>query len=171
MALTLKSPVTEGLLTAFREAGVRFWREDGVPGSDDEAGAQAVIDAYGIDAYKAERRAEINALAAAKLDALTRGTAAAEMAVWAEKLAQARRIVVEPVDEAAAQAAGVRELWLEAQQREVQVTALAAKVRAKAAALLDAQAQCKGVAGKHKDAIDGQATIAAVLAYDITRGW
>lgn len=118
-----------------------------------------------LDQLIARRRADSDALAAAKRDSVVAGTSPAEMASWPIKLAEAMKFTASSVP------ADAPYLAAEAEARGVTLDVLVAKVQTNGAVLAGLEAQIAGVNGKHRDAIAAMTDSAAVLAYDITAGY
>lgn len=121
----------------------------------------------------ATKKAAVDALAAAKRNAVVAGISPAEMASWPIKRAEA---LAYQAAGAGATDAAAPNLAAEALARNVTTADLVAKVLNKATALAALEASIAGVAGKHCDALDTLAaapatTAAQVAAYDISVGW
>lgn len=123
-----------------------------------------------VAAALAGLKADCDALAAAKRDAVTRGISPAEMASWPIKRDEALAY------QASGNAADAPMLGIEAAARAVTLGDLAAKALSKAALLSQMEAQIAGVNGLHNDALDALAadaasTVDTLLSYDITMAW
>ena len=138
---------------------------DGVPYADDEAAAQALIDAYSIADAIAERQAECSAMAKAFRDKVVASVSPGEMAAWSIKRNE-MTAYVETGD-----AAQAPMLAAEAQARGISLDAMVAKVQASATAFATLEALIAGNDGKHRDALASLTTFDEVYAYDLTVGW
>lgn len=160
MAINLTSVPWSSALSARLDAlGIRVWFERGVCYAEDEAVAQAAIDAFTLDQAKDGVIAEIDAHAKALRDQVVAPYSAAEMASWPIKLQEARGAKSSEILAAEATARGITEVEL--------VT----KVEAKAAAFMAVEGAIAGTAGKHQDAVNALRSHAAVAAYNWREGW
>lgn len=158
--------ITELLLAQLEQYG--FCHVDGVPVSTNDAACQAIIDAYTLADYKAERKAESVAHAKALRDKAVSGYSAGEMASWPIKRAEAMSYVqgVSELDPAACPF-----LKAEAGFRGITLEAIVARVAANSAAMAGLEAAIGGIDGAHRDAIDALTTWQDVRDYDITSGY
>lgn len=154
-----------GLHEAVARAGHWLEQRDGVWVSSDDATVQVIIDGYSLDQAKAERCALVLAHAAALRNMVTDQVAPGEMAAWPIKRAEAEAF------DAVGESADCPALRAEAQERQITLAQLVAKVNAKAARFMVTEAMIGGTDGRHRDAIKALTTFAAVEAYDYTTGW
>lgn len=154
--------ITPTLLARLEPLG--WCHVDGIAQAADPVAAQAVIDAYTLDHYIADRKAEVTAHAYALRARATAGVNPAEMSAWSIKSAQAAAVLADPTASAPLLAA-------EAATRGVAVRDIAARVAANAGALGMLEASIAGRAGKHADALAALKTWASVRDYDVTVGW
>lgn len=142
-----------------------FCHVDGKPSSDDDAACQAIIDAFTLDQFKAERSAEVIAHAKAIRDRVTGTISAGEMASWSIKRAEAQ--------DYAAQGASAKTplLTAEAQARGMSLDVLVSRVAGNSAMFSALEAAIGGTDGKHRDAIASLTTFDEVAAYDYSGGW
>jgi len=118
-----------------------------------------------LDEVITQRRAESDALAAAKRNSVVGGTSPAEMASWPIKLAEAVKFA------ASSDPADAPYLGVEAAARGITLEELVAKVQTNGAMLAGLEAQIAGINGKHRDALATMTVSTDVLAYDITAGY
>jgi len=137
----------------------------GVYVCSDEPAVQAIIDSFTVADMQAIVKDEIKDHAEALLVRANRRTAPAEMAMWADKLAEAKAYT------ASGNAADAPYLALEATDRGVTLAALVTRVLNKADAAKRIEAAISGISGKHCDAIDARTTAAQIVAYNWRAGW
>lgn len=160
-----------GLGKALFDAGLPIINEwDGalqqqVQRTDDDAAAQAIIDAWTLADSIAFVRAEILAHAKALRDRVIANVSAGEMASWPIKLAEARSFASD------GDGSKCPMLSAEAQARGITVAALVAKVGGNAATFSGLEAAIGGTDGKHRDAIAACTTFEELLAYNWRTGW
>lgn len=99
-------------------------------------------------------------------DKIIAGAHPMEVQGWIAKATEALANAADPRDDAK-----FPMIKLEAAARGVAPDALVAKIAAKRAALINAEAAIEGARGRHKDAIRAMATVDELDAYDITTGW
>lgn len=155
--------LTDRLMAALAPFG--FCHVDGVPASNDDAACQAIIDAYTLADYKAEKSQEVSAHAKTLRDRVTGAVSAGEMASWPIKIDEARQYMK------IGALAETPLLTAEAQRRGVSLGALVQKVVAKGVTFRAVEAYIAGVEGKHTDAIAVLQSFDAVAAYDFSAGW
>lgn len=119
-----------------------------------------------IDAYKAERIAQVISLARAKIDATVSDYAPGEMAGWESAEAQASAYVSEETAQSTSP-----DLYAEAQHRGTTTGDIVARVLANASAFRALKAAIAGHRGRLTDQIAACTTVAQVDAIDIDAGW
>lgn len=155
--------ITERLLAQLEPLG--FCHIDGQPVSANDEACQAIIDAYTLQHYIAERQAESLAIAKRLRDAAVASVSAGEMAAWPIKRAEAVAWA------ASGDPAHAPLLAAEAAARGITLAAMMAKVGANATHFAALEAAIGGADGKHRDALAELTTWAAVRDYDLTAGW
>lgn len=157
-----KGPGLHGYISA---SGHTLAQVDGVWLSDDDAAVNALITSYPLSSCQAEIVAAIDAHACRLRDGVVAGISQAEMSSWSIKQREATAY------QASAQASEAPMLAIEAQARNVPLSALVAVVLAKGGQLATLEAVIAGVAGRHADAVRATTTFADALAYDWHIDW
>jgi hypothetical protein len=154
-----------GLHNAIRAAGHHLEQLDGIWTSSDDSAVQIIIDAYTLDAAKAEVTKKVSAHAKVLRDRVVSEISMGELASWPVKLAEAVRFAE------TGNGANCPMLSAEAQARGIPLAALVGKVGGNALGFSAIEAAIGGADGKHRDAIKAITTFVALADYDCTAGW
>lgn len=166
MALDFRGKAgSSALFDALAAAGHPVEILDGVAVVADEAGAQAVVDAFALDQAKVARCADVARYARELRDRLLGGYSPAEMASWPVKRAEAAAYAT------SGDSAVAPMLAAEAVARQATLAVVAARVAVNAAAFTALESQIAGIYGRHCDAIRALPSFEAVAAYDYSTGW
>lgn len=146
---------------SFDEKGVGKWI------TSNDSAVQGIIDGYTLTEAQdfVAIKIEFHAMQLRETFVTKRRYAAAEMASWFLKRAEAKAA------QASGQASDAPTLQAVATRRGVTLVSVVNRVLANAAAFEALEAAIDGQCGKHKDAVKAAATFDAVNTYDWRAGW
>lgn len=118
-----------------------------------------------LEEEKSKKKLQVDHFAIGLRAKVVSNISPSEMVTWTRKEDLARKA------KATSNVTDAGTLALEAQVRDISVTALVDKVIAKADLFWQLEAAIAGVSGKHNDIIDTLQTVEEVETYDFSTGW
>lgn len=154
-----------GLHQAIVNAGHALRQLNGVWVSSNDAAVQSIIDNYTLVNAQTDTINKVNDLTKIKFDKVIYGISAGEMAGWSVLRSEAIAYGKSTLE------TDCPTIVTEALARGVTVPVLVAKINTNNTKYNNLRSSIAGQSGKHRDAIGGLLTFAAVSSYDYTTGW